>query len=417
MALNLDLGEAIKSAGAAKELLESSELDPKAIEDEVTGFVETLAKKTVGWALKEAVSKLTQEAARILAPGGFGPVLDIANSIANEVKGDEDAMDDFYEGFVNDFQNRMGTHGKALLGDLLEDTNVLDANKYLKEYAGLMIHGRNIIVGPDAKQVSGMLVADDSITCEADLTIGTMTLIELVLYMFLSVLAGVLLWSVNGLIHGGQQAAASSYLVSGETEKAMEWIRRDVGETALSSIKVFTNTEKSSEAPGASMVSNRAFDPTRTAARWSIAGALLSGASTCCIRWSVTVRRRRATWCAGSERSRTRTSFPLPLRFCPLRGGQSKQKVLLRGVLAPNLATADFGPTGSGVTDGFGGFRMQFIRRAGNGAGADTFTTVNPRHGNPSENTRMLECEMKILQQEQSKPHYYAIKFRVSANH
>lgn len=72
----------------------------------MTGFVETLAKKTVGWALKEAVSKLTQEAARILAPGGFGPVLDIANSIANEVKGDEDAMDDFYEGFVNDFQNR-----------------------------------------------------------------------------------------------------------------------------------------------------------------------------------------------------------------------------------------------------------------------------------------------------------------------
>lgn len=109
--------------------------------------------------------------------------------------------------------------------------------------------------------------------------------------------------------------------------------------------------------------------------------------------------------------------LPVASPVLPSSGGQSKQKVLLRGVLAPNLATADFGPTGSGVTDGFGGFRMQFIRRAGNGAGADTFTTVNPRHGNPSENTRMLECEMKILQQEQSKLHYYAIKFRVSANH
>lgn len=174
MALNLDLGEALKSAGAAKELLESSELDPAAIEEEVTGFVETLAERTVSWALKEAVAKLTSEAARILAPGGFGPVLDVANAIANEVKEDEDGMDDFYEGFVNDFQTRMGSHGKTLLGELLEDTNVLDANEYLKEYAGLMIHGRNITIGPDARQVSGMLVAEDSITSEANLTIGTM---------------------------------------------------------------------------------------------------------------------------------------------------------------------------------------------------------------------------------------------------
>jgi hypothetical protein len=174
MALNLDLGEAIKASGAAQDLLESAELDPTKIEEEVTNFVQTLEERTISWALKEAVAKLTEEAARILAPGGFGPILDVANAIVDEVREDEDAMDDFYEGFVTDFQEKMGTHGRTLLGDLLEDTDVLDADKYLKEYAGILIYGNTIKIGQDARQVSGMLIAEQDIHSEARLTIGTL---------------------------------------------------------------------------------------------------------------------------------------------------------------------------------------------------------------------------------------------------
>jgi hypothetical protein len=174
MAMSLDLGEAIRSALAATSLLESAELDPATIETEITEFVETLADKTVGWALKEAVARLTEEAARILAPGGFGPVLDLANAIADELRTEENAIDDFYQGFVSDFQTRMGDHGRTLLGSLLENTNVLEADKYLKEYAGLLIQGRNITIGEEARQVAGMLIAREDIRSSARLTIGTL---------------------------------------------------------------------------------------------------------------------------------------------------------------------------------------------------------------------------------------------------
>ncbi len=175
MAHNLDLGAALRSAGAARTLLTSSELDPENLENEVRGFLERMTSQhTVAWALKQCVSKLTEEAARILAPGGFGPIMDVANAIVDEVKRDEDAVDDFYQDFVSGFQTRLGNHGRNLLGDLLANTNVLDADKYLKEYAGLLIHGRNIKIGAEARQVSGMLVAEESISSQADLTIGTL---------------------------------------------------------------------------------------------------------------------------------------------------------------------------------------------------------------------------------------------------
>ena len=175
MALNLDLGEAVRSAAAARRLAESSELDPATIEAEIRGFLDrVMSQRSLDWALNKVVSKLTEEAVRIIAPGGFGPVLDIANSFADEVARDEEAVDDFYQEFVDGFQTRMGDHGRNLLGSLLSNTNVLQADEYLKEYAGLLIHGRNITIGPEARQVSGMLMAEQNIRSQANLTIGTM---------------------------------------------------------------------------------------------------------------------------------------------------------------------------------------------------------------------------------------------------
>lgn len=175
MALNLDLGAALRSASRARTLLESSELDPAVIEGEIRGFLDAvMSERTVDWAVGQVVSKLTEEAARIVAPGGFGPILDLANAIADELEHDEDAVDGFYQNFVTGFQTRMGDHGRELMGDLLANTDVLDADSYLKEYAGLLVHGRNIRIGEQARQVAGMFIAQDSIDSRADLTIGTM---------------------------------------------------------------------------------------------------------------------------------------------------------------------------------------------------------------------------------------------------
>ncbi len=174
MALSLDLGAAVIAAGEARALEDSAELDPETLENEIRGFVETLEERTVAWAIEEGLQKLTNEIARILTPGGFGPIVDAVQTIINEVEGDEDAMDRFYQEFVGDFQGRMGDIGRNLLSRLLENTNVLDADQYLREYAGLLVFGRNISIGSNARQVSGMFIAEQDIVSDAHLTIGTL---------------------------------------------------------------------------------------------------------------------------------------------------------------------------------------------------------------------------------------------------
>lgn len=175
MALNLDLGAAAVAAGRSRTLLDSAELDPESIEAEVRDFVETLEERALPWAINEVLQKLTNEGARIVAGAiGFGPIMDTVNGIVREFQNDEDALDDFYQEFVRSFETRMGDAGRTLLADLLVNTNVMDADEYLKEYAGLLVHGRNIVVGPDARQVSGMFVAEEDINIQARLTVGTL---------------------------------------------------------------------------------------------------------------------------------------------------------------------------------------------------------------------------------------------------
>lgn len=243
-----------------------------------------------------------------------------------------------------------------------------------------------------------------------------MTLMELVIAFALSIAAGLLLWSVTNILRGSQHAASSSTLVSGETETAIEWLRRDLSESALASIDVFPNAERPDQPPGVAMASNRAYDP-------ALKGKPLVN------RWGApqwdkhvlyTLRREGSEDPTGplvrwEREMNPKTYLPVSSPVLPNAVDGDKQRVVLRDVLAPNLSGTDFGPEGSGVTDGSGGFRLQFVRRAGNGAGAESLSNENPRRGNPSENTRMLEAELKILQRESGKPHYYSIKFRVGA--
>ena len=174
MALNLDLGAAFGAYTSLGSLEDAAELDPATIEADVEEFVGLLGERSLSWAIDEGLQKLTEEAARILTPGGFGPIVDTVMAVMNELETDEDAVEDFYSGFVGDMQDSMGGIARDLLGDLLADTNVLDQDEYLKQYAGLLVYGRNIYVSADARQVSGMFVAQDDIRIDADLTVGTL---------------------------------------------------------------------------------------------------------------------------------------------------------------------------------------------------------------------------------------------------
>ena len=238
-----------------------------------------------------------------------------------------------------------------------------------------------------------------------------MSLIELIIYMALAVLAGVLLWAFQNITKSTQQASTASYLVSGETETCLDWIRRDINETALASIQVYPSTAAATEAPGMSFVSNRAFADSKPlvnswgAPQWDkhvfYTLDFEAGKETGnLLRWEREISNKNL--------------LPVLSDLLPSNPVRDKQRVVLRDVLAPNRTVTGVGPGGEIVSDEFGGFRSQFVRRAGGSGGAESLTTVNPTAGNPRDNTRLLEFELKILQDGKN---YYSLGFRAAARH
>lgn len=238
-----------------------------------------------------------------------------------------------------------------------------------------------------------------------------MSLIELIVYMALAVLAGVLLWAFQNITKSTQRASTASYLVSGETETCLDWIRRDINETALASIQVYPSTGAATEAPGMSFVSNRSFADSKPlvnswgAPQWDkhvfytldfTAGEQTGNL----VRWEREIANKNL--------------LPVLSELLPSNAAQDKQRVVLREVLAPNQTVSGVGSGGELVSDEFGGFRSQFVRRAGSSGGAETLTTINPTAGHARDNTRLLEFELKILQEGKN---YYSLGFRAAAQH
>jgi type II secretory pathway pseudopilin PulG len=241
-----------------------------------------------------------------------------------------------------------------------------------------------------------------------------MTLAELIVYMALAVLASVLLWALQGVTRSTQQASTASYLVSGETETCVDWIRQDINETALASIQIYPNDDAPSETPGISMVSHRAFAEDQRgkplvnswgAPQWDkhvlYTLDFSAGESTGnLVRWEREIPNKNL--------------LPVLADILPSADIQGKARVVLRDVVAPNVTVDRVGPGGQLVTDEFGGFRSQFVRRLGGSGGEEVLTTLNPTSGNPRDNTRLLEFELKILQDGKN---YYSVGFHSAARH
>ncbi|MFA5506436.1 MAG: type II secretion system protein [Vulcanimicrobiota bacterium] len=240
-----------------------------------------------------------------------------------------------------------------------------------------------------------------------------MTLTELIIYMALAVLACVLLWSFQKITFGTRQASAATYLVNGETETCINWIRQDVNETALASIQLYPSEGSPSEAPGMALVSNRAYSEELRgkplvnnwgAPRWDkhvlYTLDIPSGAQTGqLVRWEREIAPKNLLPVLAEV---------LPSTFT------DRSRVVLRDVLAPHTTVEKVGREGRIETDEFGGFRSQFVRRVGGSGGEEVLTTVNPTAGNPRDNTRLLEFELKILEDGKN---YYSVSFRSAARH
>jgi len=105
-----------------------------------------------------------------------------------------------------------------------------------------------------------------------------------------------------------------------------------------------------------------------------------------------------------------KNGLPTPAAVMAIPTSGAKRRVLIHDLVAPNQSFQEAGPTVA--SDAFGGFRLQFIRRLDGEDGQEQLVNINPRSGNPRDNTSLIEVELKLFV-EKGRGDYYAVKFRV----
>ena len=89
-------------------------------------------------------------------------------------------------------------------------------------------------------------------------------------------------------------------------------------------------------------------------------------------------------------------------------------RVILHDVVLPNKTITGLNGTTGISLDAWGGFRTQFVRRAGGDKGAESLSLTNPvLNKTGSDNTRLVEVEFNVKEDNVGAPNYYSIKFRV----
>lgn len=235
------------------------------------------------------------------------------------------------------------------------------------------------------------------------------TLLELTIYMFLFLLLGFCAMQLFTLGRGAQSSTISSYVVSGQTDTAMRWLRRDFQETSLPTIRVYDNP------PGCALVSARdSSELDNSKLNVSPYGAPLwtkevfytlqvpaGGRTGQLVRWE------RAL--ADSERDFVpRAPAGLP---SAIPGGTKTQRVLLHTALAPNTKVGPLSGAPNYESDKYGGFKVQFVKRD------DTFTAENPgdlsKNSDAAESRSLVEVQLTLLSSDNSRPTMYVVKLRM----
>jgi type II secretory pathway pseudopilin PulG len=237
------------------------------------------------------------------------------------------------------------------------------------------------------------------------------TLLELVIYCALLLLVTLAIGALFTLGRSAQQSTLGSYLVSGQADTALRWVRHDLSETALVSIKTYPN------APGCSMVSARNTLDKNENLNVSTYGAPL---------WTKTVfyslvipaGARKGNLVRWEQAIAEKDFLPHMSSIMPDTGTDSvpTYRVLLHDVLAPKTMVSNLGGTKL-TSDGYGGFRVEFVRRTNGEDGDESLSPVNP--GDPSQpqtpanNTALVDVQLQILSDDSYQPSFYQVDFRV----
>jgi hypothetical protein len=237
------------------------------------------------------------------------------------------------------------------------------------------------------------------------------------------VMAGMASLAVGALFSLGrkfQNTTLAGYLVSGQADTALRWIRRDLQETALTSLTTYPNASNSAQPPGCSFVSAR--EP------GTVSESNLNTSVYGKPRWVKFVLYSLKDQGDGRRGELIRWELPfnddqkdfVPHSCATLPNAFSEGKyrrVLLRDVLLPKQKVPNLKGMPDYQSDQNGGFRVQFVQRAGTEAGAESLTSVNPGDNTqaqqPSDHHTLLNVRMEILADDKFYPTFYQIEFKV----
>lgn len=238
------------------------------------------------------------------------------------------------------------------------------------------------------------------------------TLMEMVVYMGLFAVTGLLLATIFTVSKRAQQSTTASYVVSGQTDTAMRFLRQDLQETVLTS--VYANTvpfpyvsmcsardmQTDPRVPGKLLISEYGVPRWRKHVYYGLRPA--SGQTGSLVRWEV----------ALTNDTRLPQVAPAPTTASAIPGDA---RPILRNVLQPNQTVQGlpgFTPPGA-----WGGFRAQFVRRSGGEPGVETMANLGPSYNQAQaqDNTRLVEIEMQILENEMkvAGTNFYTLRMRV----
>ena len=249
-----------------------------------------------------------------------------------------------------------------------------------------------------------------------------MTYIEVLIYVVLAGMASLAVGALFSLGRKTQNTTMAGYLVSGQADTAMRWIRRDLQETALVSIVTYPNSSNTNQPPGCSFTSARDLGNAQSGE------AKLNVSQYARPFWRKHVFYSLKDQGDGRRGELVRWELPLtdaekdyvPHTASTLPNAFSESKyrrVLLRDVLLADQKVPNLKGLPDYQTDKHGGFRLMFVKRAGSESGAETLTDVNPGDNSKAQeatdHANLVNVRLEILSDDKYNPSFYQVEFKV----
>lgn len=244
------------------------------------------------------------------------------------------------------------------------------------------------------------------------------TLIEVVVAAALALVIGLMVASLFQMVQHMSTSASTAYLVSRDVQEGVRQLRHDLMDTALATVRPTLPADNKGARPGVSMASAR-DDSGRL--------ILADGAAPRWQRWVLYSLQAESGSLTGDL---VRWEKPAPMllpQVCPVApdsfaGTSVRQRVVIRGVAAPNVILDGVGTGGSIGTDANGGFAVEFLRLDGRGASYATspwnpaqVTTGQAKGLDFTGNTRLVQVRLQVYEVSgNGKPSYLDLVFRVT---